>query len=53
MSAERSATSNVGGRIRLIRLARGYTIADLGRRSRVSTAYVSLIERGVMNPNAE
>ena len=43
----------IGVRIRLIRLARGYTIAELARRSELSAAYLSQIERGVMNPNAE
>lgn len=43
----------VGANIRRMRRQRGLTQAVLAQRARLSTGYVSLIERGLANPRLE
>jgi transcriptional regulator with XRE-family HTH domain len=43
----------VGAKIRRMRRQQGLTQAVLAQRARLSTGYVSLIERGLANPRLE
>lgn len=48
---EVEAGGALGGRLRDLRLARGFTIAELAARSRVPASTISKIENGLLNPS--
>jgi len=52
-NSETCFETDIGARVRLIRLEKGLTLDDLARQSGVSRAMISRIERGEANPTAQ